>query len=465
MSNNTVMEVKNMLRQFAERCKEYRILEKVIKEAKDALYASEDKLFKQKMELDKLVKQAGDLNPIDLDILKQEILDLYLENERLGVFAIKRKRVIRALLSEKEPALQEATRNNELIKKLNKEKQQFAYWSEQESKNQAALKSEIETASQQMPLLTAAIEKCVAAILDLPDDLLTNLLSEIGTDMVYLPYVVLKKAITKGVPANIKYASVHQQVRLLFQYDVPIHFGGRDWNVLHVKRDKALLLLKDAYTCPKYYREKHGWEEEPSAENAFHRGDSISVKWETSEARKILNNDFVQSLRLKHGEKILNGFNGDKVFCLSKSEVEQYLGPHQRRVEGAWWLRDTEYYRGNEYIEAHTDVFYVSMFGDIDKTKSSMLVNNFRDGQSMCFRPALWVELPYDSLDKEWNAENIDVNCKGMWTSENVYSRTSVSFDSLAQSLGKSSNFTDADAWHAIASGMMGGNGIDGTGV
>lgn len=464
MSNNTVMEVKNMLRQFAERCKEYRNFEKVIKEAKDALYASEDKLFKQKMELNKLVKQAGDLNPINLDTLNQEILDLYLENERLGVFAFKRKRVIRALLSEKEPALQEATRNNELIEKLNKEKQQFAYWSERESINQAALKSEIEKASQQMPLLTAAIEKCVAVIRDMPDDFLSCLLSEIGTDVVYLPYVVLKKAITKGVPANMKETSVHHQVRLLYQYDVPIHFGGRDWNVLHVKRDKALLLLRDSYTCPKYYPEKRGWEKEPKAANAFHRGDSIRVTWETSEARKILNNDFIQSLHLKHDEKILSGHNGDKAFCLSKSEVEQYLAPRQRRVEGAWWLRDTEYYRGNEYTEAHTDVYYVDMFGKIDYNYSSWEIS--RSGvQNMCFRPALWVELPYDSLDKEWNEENIDVNCKGMWTSENRYSRTSVSFDSLAQSQGGSSGFTDADAWHAIASGMMGGTGIDGTGM
>jgi len=465
MNSADIKDIINMIKVFAEKCKQFHDYEKVIKEAKDALSASESKLLKQNTELNKLVQQTGDLNPVDLDLLRQEMSDLSAEGENLGFFAFKRKRIINALLSEKEDALQAATRKNELIETINKKKQQAEFWSDYEGKKQAELKANIETASQQMHFLTAAIDKCVIALQNMPDDALVYLLSESGVDRVHLPYAVLKKAVTKCVPAYAKEMPVQLQVKLLYQYDTPIHFGGREWNVLHVQRDKALLLLRDVYTCPKYYREKYGWEKEPTAANAFHRGDSITVKWENSEARKILNNDFIQSLPLKQGENILPGYNGDKVFCLSKSEVEQYLAPRQRRVEGAWWLRDTEYYRGGEFTESRTDVFYVSMFGDIDYTKSSMEMNNFRDGQSMCFRPALWVELPYDSLDKEWNEENIDVNCKGMWTSENRYSRISVSFDSLSQSQDKSSNFTDDDAWHAMASGMMGGSGIDATGV
>ncbi len=460
-------EILNMLKDYAAKCRQFYEIEELLDKAKEELTASENKLIDKRIEFNKLKKQAGESSAVDPVLLEREIENLHSEYEGLGIFAMKRKRVIRELLPEKKAALEEAKKNVALREKFEKESQRFARWSELESKHQAELKSNIEAVSQQISVLTAAIEKGVSALLEMPDEVLSYLLPKIGADMAYLPTAILENGLTEDTVAYMKELPVQKQVRLLYQYDTPIHFGGREWNVLRVQEDKALLLLRDGYTCPKYYREKYGWEEKPSAENAFHRGDSSSVTWETSEARKILNKEFLTSLHLKATEKILPGYMNDKVFCLSKSEVEQYLGPRQRRVEGAWWLRDTEYVRGCEYYEARTDVFYVSMHGSIDKTKSSMLVNNGRDGQSMCFRPALWIELPYDSFDEEWNEEIIDVNCKGMWTSENSYSRSSISFGSFmeSQSRSQSGGFTDNDAWHAITSGMMGGSGIDGTGM
>lgn len=474
MEKDIVMEVKNYLIQFADYCKVYRTAEIELAATKRDLNKSIEIIQQQRTQGDELYQQVRGFTLVDTDAIKQEIATLSTEKSQLGFFAFRRKNKVDALLAQKQKELSEATQKNELLTKVQERKKAFSVLYEKERDKQEKLKNDIAAKDEQIHKVAELIKRCEEKFSTIPEEALFYLVSDSGADMAYLPISILRRVVAKGIPEFVKDMPVQNQVKLLYSYDTPICFGGREWNVLEIKGNKALLLLRNAYTCPKYYRKKYSGEKEPCAANAFQRGEHYSVTWENSEARKILNNDFIQSLHLKQGEHILPGDNGDQVFCLSRSEVERYLEPYQRRIEGAWWLRDTTFFRscysGGELLKSFTAVSHVSMSGEIDDAHSDSYTNKSWDSQNMCFRPALWVELPYDSLDTEWNEKNISINCKGKWTTDICQSSTPIDVSAALRSLTekkerKTSDSSDDDAWHAIASGMMGGSGIDGTGV
>lgn len=422
MGENSVLKVKEMIKQFAENCKDYRNLEKEVAIAQKQLAVSKDEIRTLKREIYELVQKVEDLNPIDLDALNQEISTLSDEKSRLGFFALKRRVRINFLLRLKRDEVSKAVHKNELITEIEEQKK----ISETEKKKAEIIKNVIKTKGEAICRIAELIKNCTDFFLSMPEDALFDLVSESGADMMHLPNSVLKRAISKGVPGFLKDMPVQQQVKLLYPYDIPINFGGKEWNVLEIWSDKALLLLRGSYACPKYYKEKYVWEEKTCVGNAFDRRSARALTWKDSEAREILNNDFRNSLHLKEDEKILPGYDGDKFFCLSKTEVERYLEPNQRTVDSAWWLRDTDYYAGNKEYDLQPDlkIAYVGVFGTINYNPHNYEYTSIARAYShddMRFRPALWVELPYDSLDTEWNEKNIVINCKGKWTVKNSY--------------------------------------------
>lgn len=444
MSGDSVLKAKEMLQQLAACCKDYRKFENAVATAKRNLTNSQKKKETLKGEIDELEKLFDNLVPVDLDVLNQEIADLNDEKSKLGFFAIIKLGKINSQLKRKNDELAEGIYKNETLAEIEKKKKEYAVVCKTEEKKQQEYQIIIEKNSEGISKISELINTCANAFSQIPDEALFYLVQEAGPEMEYLPNVILKRVVSVGVPGFIKNMTVQNQVKLLYPYDTPIHFGGREWNVLEIKKDRALLLLKGPYTCSKYYRAKYAWEEKTRHANAFHRGESKRLKWENSEARKILNNEFITSLHVKENEKILNGYKHDKVFCLSKQEVEKYLNFNQRTIDGAWWLRDTSYYEGNKAYgiepDATSQVAYVDLFGKIDKNYNNWEITQDSPIKNMCFRPALWVELPYDSLDIEWNEQNRNIICRGKWTVENCYSHITVDLDAVAKRFNETYN-------------------------
>ena len=414
--------MKMMLAQLSESCKAYYTLEKEIIAARNECEFIENVIHKLKKEIYGLVQQVEDQTLVDTNALKKEIDVLLEDKSKLSFFAFKRLGEINSLVKGKQKELSEATYKNYLIGEIQNKKKAL----ECEEKKQRQLKNAVEAKNEEFVSLATSVKECSDYCLRIPEDDLYSLVTASGEDMVYLPNAVLRKVISKAVPGFVKGLPVHRQVKLLYPYDTTICFGGREWNVLEVYSDKALLLLRGSYASPQYYRKEYGWEDKAPHGNAFDLCEERAIAWENSEARKILNNDFLQSLNLKESEVILPGYNEDLVFCLSKDEVERYLLREQRLVDSAWWLRDTDYYPGdNEYdIAPELKVAYVATYGRIEynqhcyeRTKEPRQAWTYDD---MRFRPALWVKLPCDSLDSEWN-EKIYANCRGKWSVSCVY--------------------------------------------
>lgn len=421
MDEYSTLNTKSKFVQMLEDCKKYYSLENEIAILKNERTTSENLIHKLKKEIYGLVQQVEDQTPVDTNVLKQEIDVLLEDKSKLGFFAFKRLGEINSLLKGKQKELTEATYKNSLIIEIQKKKKTL----ECEEKKQRQLRNAVEAKNEEFGCLATSVQECSNYCLSIPEDDLYSLVIASGEDMVHLPNAVLRKVISKAVPKFVKDMPVHRQVKLLYPYDTTICFGGREWNVLEVYSDKALLLLRGSYASPRYYRKKYGWEEKAPCANAFDRGNARELTWASSEARKILNTDFVNSLHLRKSEEILPGYNGDLAFCLSKDEASRHLAGNQLYIDSTWWLRDTKYDRGMaEYdIAPELKVAFVNAYGSIEYTDHCNVSS--RDASAtvsrdLRFRPALWVKLPHDSLDTEWK-ENMYANCIGKWAIRDSY--------------------------------------------
>lgn len=442
MNENSTIQAKEILLQFAENCKNYRDFESEVRIANEELVNSENNINTLNAEIDKLALDIGDEMPDSPDKIKEDTSNMIEEKSKLGFFSFRSKKEINSLLEIKQKELSEAINKNKLITELEEKKKSFSLIYEKEKEKQIKFKDVIETKGKELPNIIALVNKCIELFQNVPTESLSHLISEGGSDMAYLPNSILKRTVENNVFNFLEDMSVDRQVKLLYPYNVPIHFAGKKWNVLEIKQNRALLLLNDYYTCAAYYRPKYAWETEQRVANAFHRKEKKRLTWEESEARKILNENFINSLFPKENEKILLSDTGDKVFCLSESEVNQYLTQRQRTIDCCWWLRNTKYYAGGEYSEPDltSEVAYVDMHGNIKYNPNTWEIPMGNSTYNMCFRPALWVELPYDSLDDEWNKTNVNINCKGNWTVENSFSNIAVDVDSLIRRVNDKCN-------------------------
>jgi len=170
-----------------------------------------------------------------------------------------------------------------------------------------------------------------------------------------------------------------------------LQFGGLHWRVLDVAEGKALIITEDVL--------------EQRAYDARDTG----VTWETSDLRKYLNGEFLQTftqeeqekiieMRIENPDKSVHGTQGgnstdDKIFLLSLEEAERYFADDNDRIadygrdgtviwayiELGWWLRTP----GNESGSAIS----VSPNGSIDIDGGGV------GGSAHEVRPALWLNL------------------------------------------------------------------------
>ena len=115
-------------------------------------------------------------------------------------------------------------------------------------------------------------------------------------------------------------------------------FADREWLVLDVQEDKALLISHNTIDIKHFLLDNN--------ENS----------WKNNEIREYLNSDFFQSFNDKEKDRVLEHPNGDKVFLLSVEEAQEYFrtdvnrrasGPRLHYRDSSWWLRSFGYYVDN----------------------------------------------------------------------------------------------------------------------
>lgn len=120
-------------------------------------------------------------------------------------------------------------------------------------------------------------------------------------------------------------------------------------------------------------------------------------KWEVSEARKWLNEEFYENAFSEEEKNLIKTVKKDKVTLLTKKEAETLISVNDKKRGVDWWLRSA----GSTFYDR--DIAVVNKYGYTDSTMMS----------SACgIRPAIYIDLKtaerYGS-DEEINTDDYDV--------------------------------------------------------
>lgn len=159
--------------------------------------------------------------------------------------------------------------------------------------------------------------------------------------------------------------------------DSYVEFGGRNWKILAIEENKALLLSVNAVANMPYHKS------------------SADVTWESCDLRKYLNEDYYKTFSDEERAMIVPvenenpdndsyGTDGgatttDKIFLLSSQEAEAYEGKYKSSGENSWWLRSPGRTNGHAAC--------VRKYGDL--SKKGFEVTRSENG----VRPALWIRI------------------------------------------------------------------------
>lgn len=331
----------------------------------------------------------------------REIRQLRQSISQLHFWDVKEKRRLSALLKEKEAlfmAEYSVYRTHEDWKRIEKD---IDFFSERVASYEIALASRRPEREALVRARTAALTELTAKVNAAPAESLKSAFS--AQECAALPAAVIS-AVIKKCKCNLwPSLPVSLQVKLLYPYDTTISFGGYSWNVLEIRKDRALLLMNGlCYTGA-----------------LCGSNEKTPIDWDTCYAHKYLNGTFLDKLKSKKQGKICHNQDGDYVFLLSKSEAEQYLEYKQMAVfNGAWWLRDVSNY----------DEFSIASCVDSFRQISTQYPSYEKDahGNSLGYRPALWVKLNPGEVEN-WEENRFPIYCKGLWSTKGKYDNTSIS--------------------------------------
>ena len=227
-----------------------------------------------------------------------------------------------------------------------------------------------------------------------------------------LPSALLNVLITNEKSSLIKRLNLDQQIKILRNRDIPLRFGGMEWNVMEIRKDRAFLILRG------------------TVYDGIGFCDSNNCTWEKSYGREKLNGEFLERFTDKEKSLIIPNEKsfGDKFTILGKSEIDAYLDFDQCNAHSHWWISGGTYDKYDEekpwriyYWDSYYDVEYRSSFVnkwiDITYPKS----RSDRD-HPIGYRPVVWVKIKDDPTDAAWaklwaKTETESISCKGKWKS------------------------------------------------
>lgn len=111
-------------------------------------------------------------------------------------------------------------------------------------------------------------------------------------------------------------------------------------------------------------------------------------EWENSEIRRYLNCDYLKYFNNNQVANIMINEQEDKIFLLSRTEIEEYLPRENMRIfPEAWRTRSTWGSSGGGIMSILSkEYIYVSSRGKIESETMTMYLN-------CCARPAFWINI------------------------------------------------------------------------
>ena len=179
-----------------------------------------------------------------------------------------------------------------------------------------------------------------------------------------------------AVPTNAPSPTANSQD---FAVGNVIHFGNYDWVVLDVQVGKALIITRDIV-------EQRAFNDNLNENGRYDH-------WETCSLRKYLNTDFYNSFTTDERAQILDAQISDntidKIFLLSKDEVEKYLPVGNDDAVAYfhgdaenWWMRESSFTSDDRLFGCVDSGGYINTI-----TQDSLSTRI--DG----VRPAMWIKL------------------------------------------------------------------------
>jgi len=183
---------------------------------------------------------------------------------------------------------------------------------------------------------------------------------------------------TFGPPNTREFLTAYETIRYVKMGATKLFLGEREWDVLEIKNDRALLIADKCIGTMPYHNS------------------NCCITWAECDLRNYLNKEFydtsfsagekkiIMTVRNRNSNNMIYGTNGgwntqDKVFLLNIEEVKKYYESNEKRKSDVWWwLRSP----GNfNQCAAGVDVD-----GSIDYSGS---IEEYKGG----VRPAVWINL------------------------------------------------------------------------
>ena len=297
-----------------------------------------------------------------------------------------------------------------------------------------------EPMTKEIQLLEQEIARRVDAVLSAMKKAKTNV-AELAKALTcppsVLPGSLQKVLITDAASPLLAGLPIDKQVKLLWDRDIPLRFGGMEWNVVEIEKNRARLILRGTvYDGIGFSEAKNGG-------------------WDNSYGRKKLNGEFLDRFTPEEKNFIIPNDKsfGDRFTILSKQELDLYLGIEQRNLPTNWWT-------SSSYIDTYSDekercVYYWDSFYEesykrySDALSTAYSISVYGGKHKIGYRPLVLVKLHDDPNDIAWadlwqSTAVPSIICRDKWTSSNNYTPPYVRFSvsdvqRIAQTLGGNS--------------------------
>jgi hypothetical protein len=392
------------------------------------IYSGSEKTIKsEKAELESCIKSRDLYKPCTREYeasLKASISDLERQLSALKLLEVKKRKELKEKIQITRNEYYKAFNYLNYCDKISKLEKSIA----ENEKKYAESVQHIENFNQKIRSLENEISTRVDAVLSViekSEKKIPEIAEAITCAPTLLPGKLLNVLITDASSPLLAGLPIDKQVKLLWNRNIPLSFGGMEWNVVEIERNRARLILRGTvYDGIGFSEAKKGG-------------------WDNSYGRKKLNGEFLNKFSDEEKSFIIPNEKifGDKFFILSKEEIDQYLDYNQLNTPSQWWMRGSRLSTCSEDKERYVDFWdsyyrdeYRSSLGNgpVDIALSDA---HYARDHIIGYRPLVLVRINDDPADAGWkdlwqSTAESSIICQGKWTSSNNYVQPYVRFSS-----------------------------------
>lgn len=390
------------------------------------IYSGSEKTIKsEKAELESCIKSRDLYKPCTREYeasLKASISDLERQLSALKLLEVKKRKELKEKIQITRNEYYKSFNYLNYCDKISKLEKSIA----ENEKKYAESVQHIENFNQKIRSLENEISTRVDAVLsqiEKSEKNIPEIAEAITCAPTLLPGKLLNVLITDASSPLLAGLPIDKQVKLLWDRNIPLSFGGMEWNVVEIERNRARLILRGTvYDAIGFCPRKNGG-------------------WENSYGREKLNGEFLNKFTDEEKSFIIPNDKtfGDKFTILGKEDIDTYLDPYQRNVPSHWWLSYTyidQYSEDKERYVNYWDSFYEGRIRtNSDPINIATSEGHYSNSHAIGYRPLVLVRINDDPADAGWkdlwqSTAESSIICHGKWTSSNNYVRPYVTFSS-----------------------------------